>query len=477
MNKNVKRVGVALAAVIACGTLAALVSCSSGSDGKSAYEIAVENGFSGTQEEWLESLKGSDLNIEDIYQSAVDNGYEGTYLEFLKEYLSTDGDIIINENTYTESSVNYDILFSTVAVLSEYMTTTTTTTQNRFWGIGGKTETTTSKGYSVGSGVIYKLDKSSGTAYIITNYHMVYSSSADDDCKVSTNIGIYLYGGNYLTDYSDSDEYSTFDIPATFVCGSMENDLAVLKIENSSAIKDSSVKAITFGDSNEISVGDKVYAVGNPMGGGLSLTSGVVSVDSEIISITAADDETTISLREIRTDTELNHGNSGGGLYNVAGELIGIVNAGIDTQSSGYSGINYALPSTTIKAVVENMLDNYNSTGETTPLRARFGFSVSTVDSVAEYISSTDKIKITETIQVQEVTSGTISDGKMHTGDILNSVTINGTTTEINRRFILSDLLYTIRKGDSVTLNVTRDGVSTDVEFTFDSDDYFITIT
>jgi len=473
MNKNVKRAGVALAAIISLGAIAtALVGCSSSSDGKSAYDIAVEKGFSGTEEEWLESLK---LNIEDIYQSAVDNGYTGTYLEFLKEYLSTDGDVVVNENTYTDSTVNYDILFSTVAVLSEYMQTTTSG-GNNFWGWGGKTETKTSKSYSVGSGIIYQLDKSSGTAYIITNYHMVYSADANDDCKVSTNIGIYLYGGNYLTDYTNDDEYSTFEIPATFVCGSMENDLAVLKVENSSVLKNSSVKAVTVGDSNSISVGDKVYAVGNPMGGGLSLTSGVVSVDSEIISITAADDETTINLREIRTDTELNHGNSGGGLYNAKGELIGIVNAGVDTQSTGYSGINYALPSSTIIAVVENMLDNYNSTGATTPLKALFGFTAATTASKAEYVSETDSVKITETIQITDVTSGSLCDGKVQVGDIINSLTINGTTTVINRRFMLADLMYTVRKGDTLILNVTRGGVSTDVEFTFDSDDYFVTV-
>lgn len=473
MNRNARRISIGIAAILACGAMAAFAGCSESSSGESAYEIAVRNGFTGTEEEWLESLKGSDLDIEDIYSSAVENGYTGTYLEFLKEYLSTEGDIIVNQNTYSDSSVNTDIFFSTVAIVAESMQTTISSTQgDRFWGIGGSTQTTTTKLTSAGSGVIYKLDKDSGTAYIITNYHVVYNASADDDCLISPNMGIYIYGGKYLDDYSDDDEYSSFNITATYVCGSMQNDLAVIKVENNDVVKNSSLKAITFGDSNAISAGDKVYALGNPMGSGLSLTSGVVSVDSEYISLTAADESTTITVREIRTDTELNHGNSGGGLYNAAGELIGIVNAGKD-EDSGYSGINYALPSTHIKAVVESMLYNYNTDGSTTPTKAVLGVTTTIYSSKAEYVAEEDRVKIVETVKVTEVSSGSISEGKLEVGDTLNSITVNGVTTQIERQYIPIDVLYTVHKGDTVVVNVTRDGESVDVTFTFSSDDYF----
>lgn len=476
MNRNIKAATVGMAAIIACVAIAALASCSESSSGKSAYEIAVENGFSGTEQEWLESLKGSDLNIEDIYDSAVENGYEGTYLEFLKEYLSTSGDIIINQNTYNDSSVNSDIFLSTVAIVAEFKETTTASSEkNPFWGIGGSTQTTVSKLSSAGSGIIYKLDKDSGTAYIITNYHIVYSAEADSDCSISPNMGVYLYGGKYLDDYSSSNDYSSFNITATFVCGSMENDLAVIKIENNEAIKNSSLKEVTFGDSTKISAGDKVYALGNPMGSGLSLTSGVVSVDSEYISLTAADETTEITIREIRTDTELNHGNSGGGLYNTEGELIGIVNAGKD-EDSGYSGINYALPSSHIKAVVENMLYQYEKNGTTTPLRAVLGVTTTISDSKSEYVTAEDRIKIVETVKITEVSSGSISEGNLQVGDVLNSITVNGVTTDVERQYIPIDVLYTVRKGDTVTINVTRGDENVDVTLTFSSDAYFSSV-
>lgn len=473
MNRNARRISIGVAAILACGAMAAFASCSESTDGESAYEIAVRNGFTGTEEEWLESLKGSDLDIEEIYSSAVENGYTGTYLEFLKEYLSSDGDIVINQNTYSESTVNTDIFFSTVAIVAESMqTTTSSTSKDPFWGIGGTTQTTTSKLTSAGSGIIYKLDKDSGTAYIITNYHVVYNASADSDSFISPNMGIYLYGGKYLDDYSSTDDYSSFNITATYVCGSMQNDLAVIKVENNEFIKNSSLKEVTFGNSNNISAGDKVYALGNPMGSGLSLTSGIVSVDSEYISLTAADETTTITIREIRTDTELNHGNSGGGLYNAAGELIGIVNAGKD-EDSGYSGINYALPSTHIKAVVESMLYNYNADGSTAPTKAVLGVTTTIYSSKAEYIAEEDRVKIVETVKVTEVTEDSISDGKLEVGDVLNSITVNGVTTQIERQYIPIDVLYTVHKGDTVVVNVTRNGESLDVTFTFSDDSDF----
>ena len=70
-----------------------LVGCQQTQDGKSAYQIALDNGFVGTEAEWLESLKGKDspkITLEEMYQSAKDNGYEGEFLDFLKEYLMTE---------------------------------------------------------------------------------------------------------------------------------------------------------------------------------------------------------------------------------------------------------------------------------------------------------------------------------------------------------------------------------------------------
>ena len=90
-------------------------------------------------------------------------------------------------------------------------------------------------------------------------------------------------------------------------------------------------------------VGSSAIAIGNAQGLGISSTSGVVSVDSEYITMTAADGKTAVAFRVMRVDTAINSGNSGGGMYDDNGNLIGIVNAKI--VYDGVENIGYAIPS------------------------------------------------------------------------------------------------------------------------------------
>ena len=198
--------------------------------------------------------------------------------------------------------------------------------------------------YSAGSGVIYKLDKESGAAYIITNYHVVFDTEANTANHISSDISVYLYG----------QEYSNYVMKASYVGGSMLYDLAVLKIENSTVLMESSAIAADFADSDELSVLEKAIAIGNPEGNGLSATVGYINVDSEYIEMLASDSKTTMELRVIRTDAAVNHGNSGGGLYNARGELIGIVNAKMADDS--IDNIGYAIPSNVARAIADNVI-------------------------------------------------------------------------------------------------------------------------
>ena len=117
---------------------------------------------------------------------------------------------------------------------------------------------------SAGSGVIYKIDKNNGNAYIITNYHVVYNSQSNTENGISNNIKVYLYG----------QENEAYAIPATYVGGSMNYDLAILKVEGSRVLAESNAVAVTFADSNDVSVLDQAIAVGNPEALGISATLG-----------------------------------------------------------------------------------------------------------------------------------------------------------------------------------------------------------
>lgn len=451
-----------------------------GNNSKSAYQVAVENGFQGSEEDWLKSLHGADgkdggdLDIEEIYAAAAKNGYEGSFLEFLKEYLSAD----INEDNNTDAIAHN--LMSSVKIYSAFGNTVR---------VGGGPLATTKTTYAIaqGSGVIYDLNRDAGNAIIITNYHVVYDYESDNG--VADSIDLYLYGG--LDGYSVTRNYSGevtaysaggSSIHATFVGGASEYDIAVLEVQGSEVLRNSSAEEAVVGSSDAVAAGEKVFAVGNAEGEGISVTSGAISVDSEYITIQSILGETDssgnlkeISYRVMRTDAAINSGNSGGGLYDAQGKLIGITNAKqMDTPNKDGSihsvdNMGYALPITQVVGVVENVLANGG-----TVKRATLGVTVQTVDSKS--VLSGGKAVIVETVSVSEITKGSLAASAFKVNDIVKSVTIGDTTTKILRNYQIRDLLLNVRKGDTVTVTVERGGEEKALSLTFDQDKYFTAV-
>ena len=297
----------------------------------------------------------------------------------------------------------------------------------------------TSTATSAGSGVIYKLDKARGEAYIITNYHVVYESSSTTSNKISDDITVYLYGS----------EYDSQGITATYVGGSMNYDIAVLRVSDPSAFSTSDATEVTVSDSEQVYVGDVAIAIGNPEGMGISASSGVINVDSEYITMTAPDNTTQVTFR-VRVDTAINSGNSGGGLYNASGELIGIVNAKVSTTD--VENIGYAIPSNLATAVADNIIDH------STLREIALGFTPSITDSHAEYDTSTGLISIVEKVQVSSISSNGLFANFVAVGDTVVSVSVDDKTIEITRIHQLTELMLELRSGDIVTLKYLRNG-------------------
>ncbi len=175
-----------------------------------------------------------------------------------------------------------------------------------------------------GSGFIYSED-----GYILTNYHVIEGYE---------KVTVATYDG------------STYD--AKVIGYDESNDIAVLKIEAEG------LTPVTLGDSSSLRVGDAVLAIGNPLGElTFSLTHGIVSALSRNVTI---DSGNTMTL--IQTDCSINSGNSGGALFNMKGEVIGITNA--KYSSSGYSGeasidnIGFAIPINSVKRIVSSIIEN-----------------------------------------------------------------------------------------------------------------------
>ncbi|MBN8283111.1 Do family serine endopeptidase [Zoogloea sp.] len=170
----------------------------------------------------------------------------------------------------------------------------------------------------LGSGVIV-----SPEGYILTNNHVI---EAADEIEVALNDGRKL--------------------PARIVGRDPESDLAVLQIK-----ADGKLKAITFGRTEQLHVGDVVLAIGNPFGVGQTVTMGIVSaLGRSHLGINTFEDF-------IQTDAAINPGNSGGALIDTAGTLVGI-NAAIYSRSGGSLGIGFAIPVSLARSVMEQIIQN-----------------------------------------------------------------------------------------------------------------------
>lgn len=297
---------------------------------------------------------------------------------------------------------------------------------------------------AAGSGVIYKLDKERGNAYIITNYHVLYDAKSTNANKISTSINCLLYGQEFL-DYM---------IPATYVGGSMQYDIAILKVTGSRVLVESNAMAAEFADSDEVSVFETAIAVGNAQGNGISVTGGVVTVDSENISMQSADNSMTIDLRVIRTDAAVNGGNSGGGLYNSEGKLIGIVNAKL--ISSSVEGMGYAIPSNIVKYMAENILYYCDGKEEESPYRCMLGIMVYGMKYYTVYDETTGKLLKREIVQIQSLTDTSIVNGKLEANDIIKYIKIHGQTYTVHRMHNVVDIMLNARVGDTVTFGIVR---------------------
>ena len=353
-------------------------------------------------------------------------------------------------NVTINSTDSKNLLAASKALLSAVsITCTFKVTVNTIFGTP-----TTQEVQTAGAGVIYQLDKENGDAYIITNYHVVYYSGANTEDDICDNIKVYLYG----------QEYEQYAIYADYIGGSQNYDIAVLRVKGSNVLRESNAVAAEFSDSNDVCVLDTAIAIGNPAAIGISATVGSINVDSENLTMTSIDGKGRVTLRVMRIDTAINGGNSGGGLFNDTGKLIGIVNAKI--SDSSIDNIGYAIPSNVAKNVADNIIyyDKQNPDNDCV-YRILIGVSVGIASARTEYDTETGKVHKIEDVKIESVTVGGVSDGKLVAGDIVRSVVIDGITYEIVRTFNVIDVMLNARATSTVTFNVERNGEMISVNF------------
>ncbi len=401
-------------------------------DGRTST-FTITNGKDG--ENGIDGEDGSDapqITIEDLYNRYKQNHPTATYEEFLKDFLSVEVDI----NSVTINK----LLCSSVKLYSEFIVPS------------GKTSV---KSVGAGSGVIYRVGEQD--TYIITNYHVVYEYQQITESKIAKKVVCYLYGSEDwpAKTGNDTDGYAVYNygenaVECEYVGGSILNDIAVLKASTQDLKNiNPNVMAVQF--ASEYHVGETAVAIGNPEDDGISVTKGVVSVDCEKVQLKLDTQTRYYSL--LRMDTPLYAGNSGGGLFNVEGKLIGITNAG-DTVDQN---VNYAVPLNTVKNAVENIINYKNGYVN----KMVFGLTVVINDSKYVYDSISGYGRIVEELKLTSVIDNSIAKNlSLQVDDVLIGININNQYFAVERDYQFSDIIMTIRSGDTISLNYKRNNVS-----------------
>ena len=316
-----------------------------------------------------------------VYQSANPSGTATS---------STDGSASLDPLVNVINSITPSV----VEITTEQMVTTS----YGFWGgqqiVSG-----------AGSGVIFTAD-----GYIITNAHVVEGAQ---------QITVKLNDGTTCN--------------ATLIGSDSQSDIAVIKIDASG------LTPAILGDSDTIAIGETAIAVGNPSNLGVTSTDGIISALNRSVTV----EGNTMNL--IQTSAAISPGNSGGGLFNSKGELIGVVNA--KNADENAEGLGFAIPINTAKAVAQDLIENGYVTGR--PVLGITVVSITDAQTAMQYGVSTLGA------YVQSVTEGSgAANAGMKVGDRIVSVGTRTVTTATD----VTNALQDYAAGDTVQVQVDRNG-------------------
>ncbi|OUX97752.1 Do family serine endopeptidase [Ponticaulis sp.] len=256
---------------------------------------------------------------------------------------------------------------------------------------------------SLGSGFV--IDE---TGFIVTNNHVIEGA---DEIEVS---------------FADGRTY-----PAELVGRDADTDIAVLKIEPRAALP-----ALSFADSDEAEVGDWVIAIGNPFGLGGSVSAGIISARSRDINAGSYDDF-------IQTDAAINRGNSGGPLFNLSGEVVG-VNTAIISPTGGSVGIGFSVPSNLASHIVDQLIEEG---------RVRRGYLGINIQAVDMALARTYGLTNAAGVIVTEVTEDSPGEeAGIEVGDLI--LRFDGSLITETRQ--LSRMVAEAELGEPMRMNIIR---------------------
>ncbi|MBO6866771.1 MAG: Do family serine endopeptidase [Thalassococcus sp.] len=244
----------------------------------------------------------------------------------------------------------------------------------------------------------------------------------------------FIVTNNHVIEGADEIEiefFEGFSLPAKLVGTDPTTDIALLKVE-----AETPLKFVSFGDSNTARVGDWVMAMGNPLGQGFSVSAGIVSARNRALSGSYDD--------YIQTDAAINRGNSGGPLFNMDGDVIG-VNTAILSPTGGSIGIGFSMASN----VVVRVVDQLQKYGET-----RRGWLGVRIQDVTEDVAEAMGLEGTAGALITDVPDGPAKDAGLLSGDVI--LKFDGADVEDTRGLVRQ--VGNTEVGKAVRVVVNREG-------------------
>ena len=356
---------------------------------------------------------GLTFGSPDIKNSLVNNSANESTNS--ADFQATNSGVVdyVSLNNYSDTAVfaASKVLPSIVGIKVEY-----TVTSNFIPGMSQLAQ-------AEGSGIIISDD-----GYILTNNHIINSTDSSIYYEVSNAAKVFVYLFNDETPYE-----------AKIIGTDEETDLAVIKIEKND------LTAAELGDSSSIKIGEFAMAIGNPLGMGSSVTSGIISAVDRTVD---ADNGNTFTL--IQTDAAINSGNSGGALVNAEGKVIGINT--LKLSGTGIEGMGFAIPINDTIQIYKDLIDH----GKV--LRPYIGIGGIDLDE-----ASANYYKLPTGIYIKQIFSNSpASLSDLKTGDIITA--INGTTVKTMKE--LNDIKDSKKIGDEITLDVYRNGETKQIKLT-----------
>lgn len=335
---------------------------------------------------------------------------------------------ITNNSASNVSAVANKAKLSVVCVHSGYPSTGEDSSYQGFFNMRTK-----------GAGVIFEDDKENGSAYIVTCYHVIKGNTS--------SVYILLYD-------------SFVPIKASMVYYSQIYDIAVLRVTNSNEYKTSSATPAEIADSSILVEGDMAVAIGNPLSSGISVTEGTVSKTTDLVRVEQ------ITQRVIRTSAAINSGNSGGGLFDENGKLIGIVSAKATdnpTTNSYVDNVAYAIPSNVAISLAYNIIRN------TRPMKAVLGISMVVGTTNVSFNLVDGKYIAVQEVLVGNVEAGSAADeAGFEVYDQIVGFRYGDTVVNMLNIYSFEDHVFNLSVGDAVTFTVIRNGLQREITVTID---------